>query len=68
MLCFLGKVFMDENVFFQAAGGIVERIDAQTRWRDISPTGVMLVDDYAVVWLMRGASRATGRIGCRLWL
>ena len=60
---------MDESVFFQAAGGRVERIDAQTRWRDISPTGVMLVDDYALVqWLMRGANRATGRIGCRLWL
>ena len=46
----------------------MERIDAQTRWRDISPTGVMLVDDYAVLWLMRGANRATGRTGCRLWL
>lgn len=68
MLRFLGKVFMDESMFFQAAGGRVERVEAQTRWRDISPTGVMLVDDYAVLWLMRGASRATGRTGCRLWL
>lgn len=31
---------MDENAFFQAAGGRVERVDAQTRWRDISPTGL----------------------------